>query len=130
MNQSPFTLKRLTDVEDSAGRFGMSEIQEAHFAQGELQAADTGISYHRLKPNRRQAFAHRHDAAEEVYVVVAGSGRAKLDDEIVELGPLDALRVAPQVVRSFEAGPDGLDYVATGARHERDGEVIRDWWTD
>src|SRR5436305_8604417 len=114
MNQSPFTLKRLTDVEDSAGRFGMSEIQEAHFAHGELQAADTGISYHRLKPNRRQAFAHRHDAAEEGYVVVAGSGRAKLDDEIVELVPLDALRVAAQVVRSVAGGSDGLGSVAPG----------------
>jgi mannose-6-phosphate isomerase-like protein (cupin superfamily) len=130
MPQPPFTLKRLTDVEDSAERFGLSEIQEARFAQGALDASDTGISFHRLKPNRRQAFAHRHDEAEEVYVVLAGAGRAKLDEEIAELAALDALRVAPRVVRCFEAGPEGLDLLAIGASHEGDGEVIRDWWTD
>jgi mannose-6-phosphate isomerase-like protein (cupin superfamily) len=130
MSQSPFTLKRLTEVEDSAERAGLSEIQEARFAQGELDASDTGISYHRLKPNRRQPFAHRHDEAEEVYVVLAGGGRAKLDEEIVELAPLDALRVAPRVVRCFEAGTDGLEVLAIGAHHEGDGELIRDWWSD
>ena len=62
--------------------------------------------------------------------MLAGAGRAKLDDEIVELAPLDALRVAPRVVRCFEAGADGLDVLAIGARHEGDGEVIRDWWSD
>jgi mannose-6-phosphate isomerase-like protein (cupin superfamily) len=130
MSQSPFTLKRLTEVEDSAERSGLSEIQEARFAHGELDASDTGISHHRLKPNRRQPFAHRHDEAEEVYVVLAGGGRAKLDEEIVELAPLDALRVAPRVVRCFEAGPDGLEVLAIGAHHEGDGELIRDWWSD
>jgi mannose-6-phosphate isomerase-like protein (cupin superfamily) len=130
MPQPPFTLKRLTDVEDSAERFGLSEIQEARFAHGALDASDTGIAYHRIKPDRRQGFGHRHDEAEEVYVVLAGSGRAKLDDEIVELATLDALRVAPSVVRCFEAGPEGLDVLAIGARHEGDGELIREWWTD
>jgi mannose-6-phosphate isomerase-like protein (cupin superfamily) len=130
MPQPPFTLKRLTEVEDSAERFGLSEVQEARFAHSALDASDTGLSYHRLKPNCRQAFAHRHDEAEEVYVVLAGAGRAKLDDEIVELAVLDALRVAPPVVRCFEAGPDGLDVLAIGARREGDGELIRDWWTD
>lgn len=125
-----YTIKNLREIEDSAPKFGFGDVQEARFAQRDLEAQETGFSYHVVKPNCRQGFAHRHDAAEEVYVVLAGSGRAKLDEEIVELTPLDALRVAPHVVRSFEAGPDGLDYLAMGPRHERDGEVIRDWWTD
>ncbi|MHB8241549.1 MAG: cupin domain-containing protein [Solirubrobacteraceae bacterium] len=127
---TPYTLKKLTKVEDSAPKFGLGEIQEAHFAKDELDAERTGISYTRLKPDKRQPFAHSHDRAEEVYVVVTGSGRAKLDDDIVDIAELDAIRVAPGVIRAFEAGPDGLDLIAVGARHDGDGELIKDWWTD
>ena len=91
---TPFTLKQLTEIEDSAPRFGFAETQEARFATSELAAEHTGVSHHRLKPGRRQAFAHRHERAEEVYVVLAGSGRLKLDEQIVEIRPLDAIRVA------------------------------------
>ena len=125
-----YTLKKLTEVEDRAPGFGLEEIQEARFAHGDLDAEQTGISHFRLRPGRRQGFAHRHEDAEEVYVVLGGSGRVKLDDEIVELSPLDALRVAPGVTRQFEAGDEGLEYLAVGARHEGDGELIREWWTD
>ncbi|MGI8945579.1 MAG: cupin domain-containing protein [Thermoleophilaceae bacterium] len=124
-----YTLKQLTDVEDSAPGYGFGELQEARFAGADLGAEQTGVSHHRIAPGRRQPFAHRHEQAEEVYVVLSGSGRVKLDDEIVELGELDALRVAPGVTRQFEAGPDGLELLAVGARHEGDGEVIQDWWT-
>ena len=127
---TPYTLKKLTDVEDSAVNFGIGEIQEARFANDDLGSEDTGVSYHRLNADKRQAFAHRHEAAEEVYVVLAGSGRVKLDDEIIELGAMDALRVAPGVIRMFEAGSDGLELLAFGPRHEGDGEVIQNWWTD
>jgi mannose-6-phosphate isomerase-like protein (cupin superfamily) len=125
-----YTHKKLTDVEDSAPKFGFEETQEAHFATEDLDAEHTGVSHHRLKPGKRQAFAHKHDAAEEVYVVVSGSGRVKLDDEIVDLERLDALRVAPSVIRAFEAGPDGIELIAFGPRHKGDGEVVMDWWTD
>ena len=127
---APYTLKKLTDVEDSAVNFGIGEIQEARFANDDLGSEDTGVSYHRLNVDKRQAFAHRHEVAEEVYVVLAGSGRVKLDDEIIELGAMDALRVAPGVIRMFEAGSDGLELLAFGPRHEGDGEVIQNWWTD
>jgi len=63
-------------------------------------------------------------------VVLGGSGRMKLDDEVIELEPLDAVRVAPAVVRAFEAGPGGIEVLAVGARHEGDGELVHDWWTD
>jgi mannose-6-phosphate isomerase-like protein (cupin superfamily) len=65
-----------------------------------------------------------------VYVVLAGSGRVKLDDEILELESMDAIRVAPEVMRAFEAGPDGIEMLAFGTRHDGDGEVIHGWWSD
>jgi len=126
----PYTLKKLTDVEDTAPGFGLGEIQEARFANDDLEVEDTGVSHQRLKADKRQGFAHKHDKAEEVYVVLSGSGRVKLDDEIVELGALDAIRVSPGVTRQFEAGPDGLELLAVGPHHEGDGEMIQDWWTD
>jgi mannose-6-phosphate isomerase-like protein (cupin superfamily) len=127
---TPYTLKQLTDVEDSAPKFGLGEMGEAHFAKDDLDAESTGVSYHLIKAGQRQPFAHRHDEAEEVYVVVAGSGRAKLDDAIVEIAALDALRVAPGVTRAFEAGSEDLQLLACGARHDGDGELFQDWWKD
>jgi mannose-6-phosphate isomerase-like protein (cupin superfamily) len=126
---SAYTLKKLTDVEDSAPKAGFGEFQEARFAKGDLEAEHTGVSYHRVKPGKRQPFAHKHEEAEEVYVVVSGSGRVKLDEDILELGALDAIRVAPGVIRAFEAGPDGLDVIAFGPRHDGDGEVLPGWWS-
>jgi len=127
---SAYTRRNLEDVKDSAPQFGFGEVQEAHFASGDLETQHTGVSFHRVKPGKRQGFAHRHDEAEEVYVVIGGSGRVKLDDEIVDIQRLDALRVSPKVTRQFEAGPDGLDLIAFGARHKGDGEVIPGWWSD
>ena len=128
--RTPYTQKKLTEVEDSAPKFGLAEVGEARFAKDELGAEDTGVSFHRLRAGQRQPFAHRHDKAEEVYVVLAGSGRAKLDDAIIELSPLDAIRVAPGVIRSFEAGSEDLQLLACGAHHAGDGELIQGWWTD
>jgi mannose-6-phosphate isomerase-like protein (cupin superfamily) len=128
---APFTKKRLSEVEDSAPKFGYGEIQEARFANSDLDVEQAGLAYHRIAPDRRQAFGHRHDRAEEIYVVLSGAGRVKLDDEVVELGPLDAIRVGPGVTRSFEAGPDGLEYLAVGALADRDDfEIIQGWWAD
>jgi mannose-6-phosphate isomerase-like protein (cupin superfamily) len=126
----PFTHKKLTDVKDSAPEFGIGEIQEARFAKHDLEAERTGLSHLRLKPGKRSPFGHKHEEAEEIYVVIAGSGRMKLDDEIIEVEILDAIRVSPEVVRAFEAGDDGLEVIAMGARHDGDGEVIQDWWSD
>lgn len=127
---TPYTLKRLTDVEDSAPKSGFGDVQEARFAKNALEAEDTGFSYHRLKADQRQPFAHKHERAEEVYVVLAGSGRVKLDEDVVELQKLDAIRVAPEVTRAFEAGPSGLDLIVFGPRFDGDGEVLMGWWAD
>ncbi len=75
-------------------------------------------------------FGHKHEEAEEVYIVIAGSGRVKLDDEIIEVVELDAIRVSPEVTRGFEGGPEGIEVLAVGARHDGDGELLQGWWTD
>jgi len=127
---APFTHMRLTDVKDSAPEFGHGGDQEARFARKDLDAEDTGVSHHRLKPGKRQPFGHRHDEAEEIYVVLGGDGRLKLDDEIIEVGTLDAIRIAPGVTRAFEAGPGGIEVLAFGPRHDGDGEIFPGWWSD
>ncbi len=127
---TPFTHKKLSEVKDSAPEFGMEDQQEARFAKKDLDAEKTGVSHLRVKPGQRNPFGHKHEEAEEVYVVIAGSGRMKLDDEIIEVERLDAIRVSPEVVRAFEAGSDGLEVLAMGARHDGDGEVLPGWWSD
>jgi mannose-6-phosphate isomerase-like protein (cupin superfamily) len=127
---SDYTHKNLTEVEDSAPGFGFAEMGEARFAKDDLDAERTGVSHLKLNPGQRMPFAHKHDQAEEVYVVIAGSGRMKIDDEIVEIVELDAVRISPEIGRGFEAGPEGVSLLAFGARHDGDGEVLQDWWTD
>ncbi len=122
-----YTLVALETV-DEAG-FG-SDGQQTRFAAGALAAERTGVTHHRFAPGHRQGFGHRHVEAEEVYVVLSGSGRIRLDDEIVELRRLDAIRVAPPVVRGFEAGPEGLEVLAVGAHVAGDGELVHGWWED
>ncbi len=120
----------LTETADSAPKFGFEEMGEAHFPREELDAKQTGLSYQVLRPGKRQLFGHKHDKAEEVYVVLKGSGRMRLDDEIIEISELDAIRVEPQVKRAFEAGEDGLQWLAFGAHFDKDGEVLQDFWKD
>ena len=124
-----YTKKNLRDVEDSAVKFGLSDAQEARFARRDLAAEQTGLTYLIIKPGQREAFAHRHRDAEEVYVVLAGSGRVKLDDEIVDLIKLDAVRVGPGTTRQLEAGANGLEVLIVGAHVEGDVEQVSDFWT-
>ena len=127
---SAYTLRNLRDVEDQAAKHGLGPALQARFPFGELDADQTGLSLQRLAPGERLPFAHRHDEAEEVYVIVSGSGRIKLDDDIVEVGPMDAIRVAPTVTRALEGGPEGIEYLAVGQHHDGDGAVqpIEEFW--
>jgi mannose-6-phosphate isomerase-like protein (cupin superfamily) len=120
------TIKNLREVEDSAPKFGFGERQEARFCREDLDAEGTGVALMKVKPNQRQGFAHRHDEAEEVYFVISGSGRIKLDDAVLDLKPYDAVRIAPGVARALEGGPEGLEYLAFGPHFESDGELIKD----
>jgi quercetin dioxygenase-like cupin family protein len=123
-----YTKKNLGEVEDAAVKHGFSDHQEARFPRGELEASATGLAYLKIKQGQREAFAHRHDEAEEILLVLSGSGRVKLDDELVELAPLDAVRVGPGLTRAFEADDDGLEVVVFGPHVEGDAEMVQDFW--
>jgi mannose-6-phosphate isomerase-like protein (cupin superfamily) len=128
-----YTIKNLrSDIENSAEKFGMGDVLEAHFARDDLDATQFGLSLQRLKPNQRLPFGHYHERQEEVYVIVGGSGRLKLDDDIVDVGQWDAVRIAPEVTRGAEAGPDGLDLIAFGAPNTgpQDVKQAMGWWTE
>jgi mannose-6-phosphate isomerase-like protein (cupin superfamily) len=122
------------DVEDQAPKSGYAPNIEARFAGGDLELAKSGISYQRYAPNFRQPFGHKHDAQEEVYVVVGGSGRIKLDEEILELRKWDVVRIPPETVRCLEGGPEGIEVLCFGAPStgppSEDVEPMPNWWTD
>ena len=125
------TVVNLREVDDMAPRFGLSPNLESRFARRALGLENLGLSYFRLAPGFREPFGHRHGEQEEVYVVVTGSVRMKVDDEIVELKAWDAIRVAGSSTRCPEAGPNGAEIVVVGAplTDVNDAEMIADWWT-
>jgi mannose-6-phosphate isomerase-like protein (cupin superfamily) len=125
-----YSKKNLRDVEDMAVQHGLSGTQEARFPRADLGAEKTGMNYLIVKAGQREAFAHRHREAEEIYVVLAGTGRVKLDDELVDLAPLDSVRVSPGVTRSFEAGEGDLEVLVFGPHVDGDGEMVKDFWAD
>jgi len=120
------------DVEDQAPKFGLGGTMEARMARVPLELEQSGISYLRLAPNFRLPFGHRQKTQEEIYLLISGTARAKLEDEVVDLEPLDALRVHKDTMRSFEAGPEGAEMIAVGAPHTGpgDAEMVNDWWSD
>ena len=126
------TKVNLKAVEDMAPRFGLSPGLEARYARVPLELEQSGLSYFRIAPHFRTPFGHRHSEQEEIYVVLSGSGRIKVDDEVVELTAWDAVRVAPAAMHTLEAGPEGLEYLAIGAPNtdNKDVEMERDWWRD
>ena len=135
MSDNPYSVVNLKQVDDMAVKFGLSPNLESRFARGPLELEKSGLSYFRLAPGFRLPFGHRHEQQEEIYLVVSGSVRMKLDDEIVEVEEWDAVRVPPGTWRGYEAGPEGLELLVIGApslgegrRDDVEGE--RDWWTD
>jgi mannose-6-phosphate isomerase-like protein (cupin superfamily) len=127
---SSYTALNLLELEDatSARIPGM----EGRFARSKMDSRDLGVSHFRYAPGTRSRSAHTHTEQEEAYVVLEGSGRIRLDDEIVSLKPFDLVRVAPGVVRAFEAGPDGLTFIAIGGPRpeEGDGKLVDSPWPE
>src|SRR3984957_15287370 len=117
-----FSVVNLLQVEDSVG--DRAPGIEGRFGRKHLDSRDLGVSLFRYESNLRSPFAHSHREQEEAYVVVSGSGRVLLDGELQELGQWDVLRVAPEVVRAFEAGPDGLELIAIGGPKPEDGDGV------
>lgn len=125
-----YTLLNLKDdVENAAERFGLAPDLEARFGRNALGLAGGGFSYQKLAPNVPGSTGHRHTTQEEVYVVVSGSGRVKLEDEVRELREWDALRVPAAVARAFESGPEGLELLAIGFGPGGDAEMLEGFWT-
>jgi uncharacterized cupin superfamily protein len=120
------------DVDDQAPNFGLSPHLEARMARVPLGMEHAGLSYQRLEPGYRVPFAHKHKNQEEVYVLVSGSARVKLEDGVLEMKQWDALRVPHDTVRGFEAGDDGAEFIVIGAPNTGpgDAELIQDWWDD
>ncbi len=131
----PFTRRNIKeDLEDVGSRFDAAPDLEFRLATKALGLEHSGLGYQRIPPGHRFPYGHTHKTQEELYVVLRGSGRMKLDDEIVELWAWDAVRVAPGTWRGYEAGPDGLEIIVVGAPNlgddpRGDVEGQRDWWT-
>ena len=129
-----YTKKNLkSDVEDSAPKFGMAPDMRAHFASRDLELSTSGAAYEWREPNSRTPFGHHHTQQEELYVVVEGSGRIKLDDDVVELAQFDAVRISPEVMRNVEAGPDGIGIICFGAPRiegdpQEEVQMVPGWW--
>ncbi|MGA8353512.1 MAG: cupin domain-containing protein [Solirubrobacteraceae bacterium] len=119
---SRFASVNLLEVENAVG--DRAPGIEGRFGRKHLDSRDLGVSLFRYAPNMRSPFAHSHREQEEAYLVVSGSGRVLLDDEVHELRQWDLMRVSPEVVRAFEAGPDGLDLVAVGGPRPEDGDGV------
>lgn len=129
---SDYTLVNFADAEDMAAKHGLSPHIESRFLRSHMDSEHLGVSWFKVEPGFRPPFGHHHDVQEEAYVVVRGSGRFKLEDEIVEVKEGDVLRVAPKVMRGFEAGDDGIELIAIGSDRpeEGDGHMEQNWWAD
>jgi mannose-6-phosphate isomerase-like protein (cupin superfamily) len=120
------------DVDDQAPNFGLSPSLETRMARVPLGMENSGLSYIRIAPGFRIPFAHKHKQQEEVYVLVNGSARIKIEDEVRDMRQWDAVRVHRDTVRGFEAGDDGAEFLAIGAPNTGpgDAEMIQDWWSE
>jgi uncharacterized cupin superfamily protein len=128
---SDYTHKSLPDVEDMAPQFGMPAEMQARFAGRPMGLERTGLTYFRLAPGFRIPFGHRHEDQEEVYVVIRGSARIKVGDDVLDLSELDAVRVAGDTIRNLEAGPDGAEVIAFGERAgQEQSEMVQGWWSE
>jgi mannose-6-phosphate isomerase-like protein (cupin superfamily) len=127
-----YTKKNLkSDVENQAPKFDMPSEMDTRFARTPIGGETLGLSLFKLEPNFRIPFGHKHETQEEVYVVVRGSGRVKVEEEIVDVGEWDAIRFDEGTMRNVEAGPDGIEYLAFGAGEDaREVEMVPNWWGD
>jgi mannose-6-phosphate isomerase-like protein (cupin superfamily) len=126
-----YTKINLREVEDSAPKFEMPEEMQARFARRPIGGETLGLSLFTLEPGFRIPFGHKHVTQEEVYVVVRGSARVKVNGEIVELGEWDAIRFGKDTMRQMEAGPDGVEYVAFGAGDDpSEAQMAPGWWAE
>jgi mannose-6-phosphate isomerase-like protein (cupin superfamily) len=129
---SAYTKLNLRDEVEDMAKGRMPPGIEAHFAKQALACEKSGVTYFKLGPDFHPPFGHRHAEQEEVYVVISGGARIKVEDEEIELGPLDAIRLAPEATRALRSGPGGCELIAFGAPKppEQDAEMLPGWWPE
>jgi mannose-6-phosphate isomerase-like protein (cupin superfamily) len=129
---SDYTILNLGDVENVAPKFGMPDGFDARFPKKQLECTIVGLAVEKYGPDTRFPFGHMHRDQEELYLVVEGSGRVKIEDEIRDVKQWDIVRVGKNTMRNFESGPDGMTVVAVGGpiAEERDSETVQGWWSD
>jgi len=121
----------LKQVKDMAPEFGMGGQIEARFAREDLGLEKTGMTHFTLAPDFRVPFGHKHGEHEEVYVVLSGSARIKIEEEILELAQWDAISVPGSAMRNLEGGPEGAEVIAFGERAGPDDSTMEPgWWKD
>lgn len=118
-----YAIVNLKEIEDSAGE--QAPGMEARFARKHIDSEHLGVTYIRYEAGVRSPMAHSHREQEEAYVVIGGSGRVRLGDEIREIRQWDVVRVSPVTVRAFEAGADGLEIIAVGSDRPEGGDGVR-----
>ena len=128
-----YTVQDLNQVQNQGENFGLNPDEyQVRMAKDPLGCQHAGISLVRLGPGYRVPFGHSHKTQEEIYVLVKGGARIKIEDDIVDMEPMTAVRVDPGAMRAFEAGSEGADLIAIGAPKTGpgDGEVTPGWWSD
>jgi mannose-6-phosphate isomerase-like protein (cupin superfamily) len=128
-----YTVQNLNEVQNQGENFGINPDElQLRMAKDPLECQNAGISLLRLGPSFRVPFGHKHKTQEEIYVLVKGSARMKIEDDVVDVQPMTAVRVDPGTMRGYEAGPDGADFVVIGAPKTGpgDGDIVQGWWSD
>jgi mannose-6-phosphate isomerase-like protein (cupin superfamily) len=129
---SDYTQLNLRAAEDQAPNFGLADNLEFRMARVALELENSGLSYLRVAPGFRLPFGHKHKNQEEIYVLVSGAARMKIEDEVKDLEPWDAVRVHKDTMRSMEAGDEGAEFLIVGAPNTGpgDAEVVQGWWSE
>ena len=127
-----YTVKNLKEIENQGVNFGLDESDiEVRMAKDPLECTGCGVSYMRLGPGYRPPFGHAHKTQEEIYILVNGSARMKLEDEVVDMKPFTAVRVSPATTRGYEAGPEGAELIVIGTPKTGggDADTVANWWS-
>jgi quercetin dioxygenase-like cupin family protein len=123
-----YTKINLRELENMSPKHGHDKYMEARFATKPLGLTKSGLGMQKVLPNRTVPFKHRHGEQEEIFICISGNGYMVLNEQKIPITQWDAVRVAPELIRTMEAGADGLEVIIVGAPYlERsDVEMIRD----
>jgi mannose-6-phosphate isomerase-like protein (cupin superfamily) len=127
-----YTITRLEEVPDLSGDYP-GEIQP--FTKL-IESEQVAFTHRHLPPDtggiRGERIGHSHKTQEEIYYVIAGTMQLKLDDELIEIGPGTAVRIAPSTVRAvWNDGPDDVELLMFSTKVDDlrlEAEMHDDFW--